>query len=759
MVIRTALLLLVGIFAAQHNRVPLSWDHIVVLMVAIVCLFAVRRLRPLCWVLVGGLLFFVAIRGALDAQLDPRFAGDSMLTTVRVLDFPDTTGASAAMLVEPVNDSRLPRRSRLTWFEPPVKPRMGDLWQLEVRLRRPRGAANPGGFDVERWMLAADLNATGYVVPGKRNRLLESGPPTGLAGARYAIHDAIGPHQSDAAAVLAAIAVGSRDAIRDAQWERYARTGTSHLIAISGLHVGLAASVAFIASVLLLSIVPGIDNRIRAGLLGSLLLAGLYAALSGFAVPAQRAFLMLSLAALASLLGRQVVLPQLLATTACIVLVIDPLATLTPGFSLSFAAVAVLSVFGRSYWRTPSVGGRPLLALRQLCAMQVMLLLGLAPLTVMLFERVALWSIVVNLVAVPVFTLFVVPVAMAGMGLLPVSIKMADSVFDAAIVAIELIDVVATAFADMPLADTLVAELGIVASLAMVLPLLWLVLPRGLPGRSIAWLALCLLLQYRPPLPPQHCFDTTVLDVGQGLAVVIEIRDFIVVYDTGPSYRSGDSAANRVLLPFLRRRGVEQVDLLIVSHGDLDHAGGVSDLVGKLPVQRILTSERLPDAAIAAFRCREGQQWSVNGVVIRVLHPSAGSPFEGNNASCVVDVSAGNRHLLLTGDIEAAAEAWLLQRDDLPRHAIVTVPHHGSLTSSSPALINRLQADTVIAAAGYANRWSFPRLRVRLRWEGSGARFLNTAEAGALRFRTCSWRRSPIIREERAARRRAWHLD
>ncbi|MEL7187517.1 MAG: ComEC/Rec2 family competence protein, partial [Pseudomonadota bacterium] len=336
-----AVALLAGGFAAQHSRDLVSWDQCLPILVALAALYFMRRLRLVVAFGIGFFLLHLASALIIEDRIDEKYAGDSMLTVVRVIDFPDTEKATTTMIVAPLDDARLPAKSRVTWFEAPVRPALGDVWQLEVRLRRPRGAANPGGFDSERWMFRERIHAAGYVVPGQRNRLLASGdlgPVDRIRTAFVRVTEATPGAQG----VIAAVAVGARQHIDRDQWDRYAQTGTSHLVAISGLHIGLAAMAAF-AVIYAASVLLGCSgSHVRHAIAGGVLLAAAYAVISGLGVPAQRASLMLMLSAVAMLARRRLQPGRVLAVCAVTVFFIDPVATLTPGFTLSFGAVAVL---------------------------------------------------------------------------------------------------------------------------------------------------------------------------------------------------------------------------------------------------------------------------------------------------------------------------------------------------------------------------------------------------------------------------------
>ncbi len=698
-----------------------------------------------------------------DARLDPKFAGDSMITVARVVDFPKRAGSSVSFVIEAIDDARIPPRSRLSWFDAPQVPEIGEIWELEVRLRRPRGNSNPGLFSLEDWMFREKLLASGYVVSGSRNRLLAKNDLSAIDDYRRSfVHRAAGV-DSATAAVLAAIAVGTRHMLSRADWDRYAKTGTSHLMAISGLHIGLAAAATFTVFVLLCGGLRLRGNHVDQATIAGLIMAAIYACVSGFAVPAQRATLMLALAACAMLYRRQIAPGRIVALAAIALFVIDPVAIMLPGFKLSFAAVALLLGLARTFtrsWQGPAMLRKPTVLVSQLVDMQMGLLLGLMPLTILLFQRVALLAPVANLLAVPVFSLVTVPLTLASMLVDPVWGAAGSALLRWSAVSVSMLERLIGWLAALPVADTVVAGIDGFDSVILCiifLPALWVILPRGWPGRWIAPLAVIALLLHKPAGPPRACIDAQVLDVGQGLAVVVQSRQHTLVFDTGASYRDGGSAAEQFVVPFLRHRGISRVDWLVVSHADDDHAGGVAAMIRDIGIDQILAGEALADDGLSAQACREGQFWYADGIAFEILHPPGDAGFSGNNASCVLAVAAGQHRMLLTGDIETAAEASLLAREALSKADVVLIPHHGSLTSSSPPLVNQLAPDYAIVSTGYGNRWGFPKERVTQRWLGSGADVLDTASSGAIGFRMCANGGISRLRRERLRRQRFWH--
>ncbi|MCH9692935.1 MAG: DNA internalization-related competence protein ComEC/Rec2 [Gammaproteobacteria bacterium] len=756
MLVRVCLLLLAGGIAAQHSRVLLSSDHRAVLLVAVAACFCCRRLRGAGLVLLGYWLLMGAGADVIDARLQPRYAGDSLLTTVSICSAAKTVAGSSTFCVSPLSDKRLPTRSSVSWYMPAVTPGVGEVWQLELRLRRPRGLRNPGTFDRETWLFRKKIHATGYVVTGKRNQRLAVATLSLTDTFRRDFVEQAYRASDSAAAVLSAVGVGERASISREQWDRYAETGTSHLMAISGLHIGLAAAFAAVAGIVFSGWLRLPGNPRTYGVAAGCLFALVYALLSGFGVPAQRAVLMLWSALVLLLWRRRTNAVAILAAAAIVVFVGNPLALLAPGFSLSFAAVLVLIKIAAEFQgRAQGRLVRRLLALRALVKMQWALLFGLLPFTVLWFDRIAFAAPVVNLIVVPVFSAITAPLALLGMLTLPASNDLSLQLLKAAALSVDAIEDVIAWFAAFDFLSAEIVEPRGVMWCVLCLPVLWVVLPRGWPGRWIAIIAVAHIVSYRPIPVPTGCFDTDVLDVGQGLAVVVRSQSKILLFDTGVRYRNGGSVAEQVLLPFLGSQSQERIDVLVVSHADDDHAGGVAPLLKSLPVGHVYSGEPLRPDVNNLSRCKAGMSWRLDGVDVHILHPSRPG-LSGNNASCVLQVVVGDYRMLLTGDIESAAERQLLKFADI-QSDIVIIPHHGSATSSTPAFVEATRPRVAIASAGFANRWNFPKTSVVRRWQSIGARVYTTAESGALSFRVCEKSGVSAIVEQRLARQRFWH--
>lgn len=743
----------------------------------------------------------------IERWLPSDMAGKDLVVEGIVAGLPDAVphGTRFLFRVENWPDGQagqsLPERLLLTWRDeaagdgaaPDEFPPVNALWpgqrhRLTVRLRRPRGLANPHGFDYAYWLLREEVHATGYV---RGAATLASGGPVPWpvriamwrAGLRDRLRSAL-PPDARYGAVLIALVIGDQRGIARADWDIFRRTGISHLVSISGLHITMIAGATGALARMLWRHSFGLGRRLRrplplvwpaqqAALAVTVLAALGYGLIAGMQIPALRTVAMLAVAALALWSGRATPLSVVLAWAAGMAVAIDPWAVMSPGFWLSFGAVAVIFLHARDGpddSRPTAAGndaGRRMARLRDgivnAARTQWAVTIGLVPLTLLLFGHVSLVSCMANAVAIPVVSLLVTPLALAG-AVLP-------SAFAAPLLA-----VAHTALA------WLVSGLGWLAAPA------WAVWEAAHPAwwrTALAIGGVWLLLVPRRPLWPQSVqprkgspqiarpvprwagaglmvpmlmtgraavaegeMRVTALDVGQGTAVLVETRRHALLYDAGPAYVSGTSAGGQVVVPFLRASGVRRLDTLMVSHEDADHAGGVRDVVQAVPVGSRLTAappgHRLMAGAEGADwqPCVSGAGWQWDGVRFDIVHPTTEELVPGrlqsNARSCVLRVATAGRSLLLTGDIGVREELRLVER--LPpeqlRADVLLVPHHGSGTSSHVSFLRAVQPELAIFQLGFANRYRHPRDDVWRRYERTGIARYRTDETGAVSILT-----------------------
>lgn len=449
-----------------------------------------------------------------------------------------------------------------------------------------------------------------------------------------------------------------------------------------------------------------------------------------------------------------------LACAGLVIFLADPLIILTPGFRMSFAAVCVIFASLQVYQRHfggPRASGKIIRNVRRLWRIQASLWLGLLPLSVILFDRVAPVAPLANMLILPLFNLVTVPFCLLGMVLDGPLQQPGDVLLrwsHASVVRIlMLIDLLATP----AWLDIVIKALPAMLVGSTWLSVLFVLLPAGWPGRRVALIAVFSVILYVPQPPPRNCADFTVLDVGQGLAITVRTATHTLLYDTGPRYRNGGDVAKSVVLPFLASQGIDRIDRLLVSHADLDHSGGLNSILARIAVTEILVGEKLPGDAVKMWNCRAGASWQWDGVRFRIVHPRNRSAWSGNNLSCVLHVQTGALSLLMTGDIERPVEILLNYRKQLTPVDTIVIPHHGSGTSSGDSLVAALSPTHAIVSAGYDNRWGMPKAEVVERWQAVGADVVSTANSGAISQRLCAASPAGNIVRQRDISRKYWH--
>lgn len=688
-------------------------------------------------------------------RLSPALEGVDIEVAGVVASLPAATDRGLRFVFEPeASEARLPRRILLSWYGEMLEVHPGERWLVIVRLKRPHGHANPHGFDYEAWLTERGFGATGYVRNAESARRIGMRRSAGdaIERAREAVReryrDVLG--ETPAAGILAALAVGEQRAIANEEWRLFARTGVTHLMSISGLHVTLVSGlVAWLASALwrrgarLALVLPAR----KAAAAAAIAAAFGYAMLAGFAVPAQRTFYMVSVVAAALWSGRIASPARTLALALAVVTALDPWAVLQPGFWLSFGAVALIFYVSAGWSEAEA---RP----RQWLRVQWAITVGLAPAALFLFAQVSMAGPLANALAIPLVSVVITPLALAA-ALVPL-----DALLYAAQWLAQLLLQYLEWCARLPGALWQQHVPPLWATLLALGGVAWLLAPRGVPWRASGLALMLPAVALPPPAPaPGEAWITT-FDVGQGLAVLVRTARHALLYDAGPAFGPESDSGERILAPALRALGVPRLDALVLTHDDTDHTGGARSALEILEVGALWHSlpagQPLLGLAEAPRRCARGVRWAWDGVSFEFVHPAAGAvPRRRNDASCVLRVAAGGRAMLLTGDIERGAEAELAARGGLRADALL-MPHHGSRSSSSPALLDAARPRLAIAATGYRNRFGHPAAEVLERYAAIGARVLRTDRDGAVTLRLAP--DGLRVEMQRARRARYWHV-
>lgn len=723
------------------------------------------------WALAGLTVANLHARVRLADALAPAAEGRDLRVSGVVASLPERTATGWRFVFEhdvrARTDWHVPRRTWITLplaaddavagaAPPPVS--AGDRLRFTARFRRPHGTANPHGFDVEGWLFERGIRATGYVrtaEPFVREADRDTSPRFAVERLRGALRERLARAvpESPVAGVLVALVIGDQQSIPPEYWVLYTRTGVNHLMSISGLHITMLAGLAAFAALRIARRLPalaaGLPPRDAATLAG-LATALAYAAVAGFGVPAQRTVWMLAAAVAAQRL-RIVTDPwRILAVALLAVLAADPMAVTAPGFWLSFCAVGVLvhagcaEAEGARWWAVWSRAQWAIFA-------------GLSPLVLAWFHEVSVVGPFANAVAVPVVSLAVVPLALAG-----AAFPDAGPAQVAAALLAQLHRVL-DALSGLPWATHVQpAPTALAAGLALAGGA-WLLMPRGTPSRWLGAIAMLPLLTARGPAPAAGEAWVTLLDVGQGLAVVVRTARSTLLFDTGPAWTSGSDAGARVVVPYLRGEGIARLSALVVSHDDRDHTGGAASVLHAVPADLVLTPLPRRHPALAGaprvLGCLAGQTWHWDGVAFEMLHPvvppGTRRPRSDNATSCVLKVSAAGRSVLIGADVERDGEAAMLRSKRDLRADVLVVPHHGSRTSSTEAFAAAVAPREAWFPVGYRNRFGHPHADVVSRYRSLGAAVRRSDASGALSVRLAA--EDCPVEAWRDTARRYWH--
>ncbi len=730
--------------------------------------FAVRwpRLRgAIAGVIIGVLVLLMALVSVSSDQLHSSQISVDTRLLIKVISVPELDDRRirfhAKVLACMSCDTRWgPDRIQLSWYGYGHTLRAGQTWELTARMKPISGLRNPGGFDLVQWALSKRLHARGYVRDQPAPINIQDAHVLDVSAMRERWSKAVREQTGNAprANLVTALTLGIKDQVDTATWTLLRDTGTAHLLAISGMHISLLAGWGYLmgrSAARLLRWMPGSSSTFSKfdahliGLLISVLCAITYALIAGFELPAQRAVLMLTVWGLCSWRSRSLPPASGLSIALFIVLLHNIMSPLSAGFWLSFGTVGALFYLHKGHQRTTSAPlptesadyaevrrARLSRAIVQFsAAIRTHVLLGvlLLPVTAWFFHSGSLVAPVANLLAVPWVGLVVVPLCFATLLcslLLPSLTEWVWWLTNGSLnFLLFMLDGLSTYLAAA-------MSLSLPGPAALMLGVLGLLLAMAPQGLALRWLVVPLLLPallfnlWRAPL---EGFEVHVLDVGQGLAVLVFTDEHTLLFDTGGKLSTTVSQFEAVVMPFLVASGRRSIDTLVVSHGDQDHAFGVQDVVRRFPDVRVISSARLPALQHQRVEpCEAGQSWLLDNVSFSFIHPGANDSGSDNDRSCVLLIHQGNSRALLTGDIEQAGERALARRLGPLPVDLVIAPHHGSRTSSSDQLLKLIQPDHVVFAAGNRNAYGFPHADVQLRYKLLGATLYETGKHGAV---------------------------
>lgn len=823
---RLSLLAFVAATAVVHRLPampgPDAWmvGSLVLATISILVLLLTSRYRwyillPLLAAAAGLVMTIMRVEHRLADALAPDNENKVSRVVLRIAELPRLAPDSRHFLADVISSkpAGVPSRIQVSWTAaqwggpygnsnkpaadfPELIP--GQVWRMSLTLKPPHGLRNPGAFDYEAYAFAQGIRATGSV---RGTPVYLHDQPWANLGvvaqrARHYVRRAMLPYVQDRryGAVMLALALGDQASVDAADWLVFNRTGITHLVSISGTHITLIAALGG-------SLMAWLWRRFRwrgrllaeylpAQIVGgwsALLIAWLYCLLAGWGVPARRTFLMLAIVALAYVARLPLNATRLLLLAAFAVTVLDPWALISAGFWLSFGAVAILMACAG--WQgyavaRPAVNSRSrrwAQAALAAARLQLVISAGLMPLLALLFHEVSLISPVANAYAIPLISLVVTPVslAFAALALVPGLELLAAGAAWLAHGVLQLMMAPTQWLSQLGAASVSVAAAPLFATVLGLAGLAWALMPYGLPCRHLGWLLMAPALLWQPKRPSAGDWDLYALDVGQASAIVVRTSKHAVLFDTGVrSSPSSDSGA-RVVWPFLRSMGIRSLDIMVVSHADIDHAGGMRSVLDAMPVQQAYASfdipayldrearlMRQPDLAVnlplALGFCRYAQQFSIDNVDFEFLWPEQKPAIKAsrksgknnkNDLGCVLKISGRHHTALLPGDIGEKVEQALVERG-LRSVDVVLAGHHGSKTSSSQVFVDAVQARHVIAQVGAWSRYGHPHPPIAARWRRSGAQFWRSDQHGAVHI--ASSKQGLVVQAERQLNRRYW---
>lgn len=706
-------------------------------------LLKIRRIASLYWIGFAGFVLATLLASwRLSFTLPKALEGKPVPIVCDITEISSQTLEEAAFIcaLQKINHQLMPAfhlpAVKLHWrkFENEKNLQVGDRLQLQVRLKAIHGLQNPGVFDVEAWAFTQGIRATGYVDTKGDNRVLMHSPawvhPVNTLRQNIAARLAAITQGFSQKRFLQALLLGDRTAFSKEDWQTLRRTGTNHLFAIAGLHIGCIAAIVYLIANFLARCYPRLLLSLPAPIIAqacALSVAIFYSLISGFALPAKRAIIMLATANAALMLRKKINLWHIFATALFIVLVFDPFAVLSESFWLSFFTIFLIVYTTMGKIKLSRIW-------QHLGAIQMTITVGLLPLLFYFYKEISLITFFANFIAVPWVSFLILPFCLLAMFFLYLIPSLAYYCLLIANVNLHYLLQLLSFLSHWKFATWQFALHSLPEVLCLIVAILCLLTPRGVPLKwlSLFWFASIL---YKPiHKPPTHAYYLTILDVGQGLSAVVETKNHLLVYDLGGKFKDKYDSGEQVILPFFHYQAIRTIDKLVLSHGDNDHIGGLKTTLAEIRVKEIITS--VPEKiANNANLCLAGTRWEWDGVKFEIIYPTTETLHLGNNSSCVIKIDNGYASTLLTGDIEKFAEESLLSSEQALKSTLLIAPHHGSKSSGLKAFIAAVSPSYVIYSAGYLNRYHFPHPAIVAAYQDIGAKSLLTATSGAIQFK------------------------
>lgn len=706
-----------------------------------------------CWA-----LFTAQLK--IDHSLDPKFENEDIIITGVIASMPEIRKDHSRFLFEletlsneAGNNDKPPQLARLSWYKSKVTPKPGEKWQFKVRLKRPYSFMNSGGFDYEAWMLRQDIKATGYVKKSALNKKIITTNRFFIEKQRNKISNQLKQQlDNPLLGLVLALSLGERSQLNAAQWQVLTQTGTNHLIAISGLHLGLIAAFVYFIAYFIWRQFYFLTQRLPAPYFASLaafVVALIYALLSGFALPAQRALIMLGVFLVSLIQPRQVLISHVISIAAILILILDPFAVIAVDFYLSFMAVMFILYLTRFRINQQH-------KITKWIVLQCLLSLCLMPILILWFKQIPLYSVAANLIAIPVIGFLIVPLALMALIFLFVSPVLSETLYGFIETVYVWLWSWLTLLSEQSHSVIAMASPNLISLFLALIGVLILTMPRGLPARYLGFFFFLPLLFPIKESYKDGEFEFVLLDVGQGLSAVVQTQNHTLLYDAGARFSDRFNVGDAVVKPYLRQNRVRDLSMFIISHGDNDHIGGASAVINNFRVNQIISS--VPEKLIGqkVEHCGVGQHWQWDAVNFEMLSLASATHLRGNNASCVLKISSKYGSVLLTGDIEKQAETILVNkyREKLASD-ILLVPHHGSKTSSTNTFISAVSPEYAFIPAGYKNRFGLPKQDIMARYDAFNVKTYVSYETGELSARF--FEKGLQINEFRTNNRRFWH--